>query len=688
MSPERLSILLSLGLSFSAGLGHAAGVHVRSRSADPAQTLFPSDRFTVFDPAQNTGRRVNLPKPSCSERPSDCADIDVINTLDGFNLQPRLSIPFDGPIDPATVSSRTVFLVSLGSTRPGGRPLGHVVGINQVVWDPATLTLYAESDALLDQHTRYLLVVTSGIRDLEGDPVGGDESLRPELAALAARGMGARRARVVALSLFTTQSATSTLEKVRRQIKASEPAPADFALAAGGRPTVFAAAQVAGIRFDRQIGIGRFFPVPVPVAALAVAPGAVGRLAFGRYLSPDYESEPGLIPTTASRRGRPAVQREAEVIFTLFLPSGTPPAQGWPVAIYGHGFGDSMNGTPYTVAASLAAVGVATMAINVVGHGGGPDGTLTVALTNGDSLTFPAGGRAVDVNGDGLFDATEGVSALPPHEILGGRDGLQQTVIDLMQLVREIEIGVDADGDGRADLDPSRVYYFGQSFGGIYGTMLLAVEPAVHAGAANVAGGSLPEVLRLGGFRPLLTAALAGRTPSLLNRPSGFDEELPLRNQPPRVVSVPGAPPIQQVLENMEWVQQAANPAAYAPHLRASPLAGLRPKSVLFQLAKGDATVPNPTNTAILRAGALADRATFFRNDLAFAADPTVPKNPHSFLTRIFVPSAAAVALGAQRQIATFFATDGATIVDPDGPGALFEVPIVPPLPEELNFIP
>lgn len=60
---------------------------------------FPSDRFTVADVTQNTGRRVTLPKPDCAVQPNDCADFDVINTLDGFNVQPRLSIPFDGPID-------------------------------------------------------------------------------------------------------------------------------------------------------------------------------------------------------------------------------------------------------------------------------------------------------------------------------------------------------------------------------------------------------------------------------------------------------------------------------------------------------------------------------------------------------------------------------------------------------------
>src|SRR5215213_8822930 len=75
---------------------------------------FPSDRFTVADSSQNTGLRVNLPKPDCDARPSDCEDLDVINTFDGFNLHPGLSIPFDGAIDTATVTSDTVFLVSLG----------------------------------------------------------------------------------------------------------------------------------------------------------------------------------------------------------------------------------------------------------------------------------------------------------------------------------------------------------------------------------------------------------------------------------------------------------------------------------------------------------------------------------------------------------------------------------------------
>jgi hypothetical protein len=384
----------------------------------------------------------------------------------------------------------------------------------------------------------------------------------------------------------------------------------------------------------------------------------------------------------------PAVQRVNDVFFTLFLPAGSPPPGGWPVTLFGHGFGDNRNNSPYVVAASMAAQGIATVCINVVGHGGGPLGTLIVNRTGGGPVTLPAGGRGVDQNGDTLIDATEGVSALPPQSIIGSRDGLRQTTIDLMQLVREIEVGMDVDGNGDADLNPERIYYFGQSFGGIYGTTFMAVEPSVPAGALNVGGGAISDILRLGTFRPLLTAILGARVPSLLNLPGGFNDNMPLRNLPPVIDTVPGALAIQAFLENLEWVSQAGNPAAYARHLRRSPLRRVPAKSVLFQLAKGDQTVPNPTTTAILRAGRLADRTTYFRNDLAFAANPAVPKNPHSFLTRLFTPSVAAVAAGAQIQIATFFASHGTVIIDPDGPGPLFEVPIVPPLPEDLSFIP
>jgi|SRR5438552_4385039 len=89
--------------------------------------------------------------------------------------------------------------------------------------------------------------------------------------------------------------------------------------------------------------------------------------------------------------------------------------------------------------------------------------------------------------------------------------------------------------------------------------------------------------------------------------------------------SVAGAIEIQELIDRNEWAAESGDPAAYARHLRLKPLAGVPPKSVILQVDKGDRVVTNPASTAVIRAGDLADRTTFYRNDLAFSANPTSP---------------------------------------------------------------
>jgi hypothetical protein len=649
---------------------------------------FPSDLYTVSDSTQITGLRIDLPKPDCATHPSDCADIAVLDTLDGFNIQPRISIPFSGPIDLSTVSSSTIFLVG-----PGGQ----LVSINQIVWEPATNTLHAESDEQLAQDATYLLVVTEGVHAADGTPLDGtrfrrdlnygqtkDPATKAYRKALLdalpmAMAGGADPSEIADASLFTTQSITAISRKIRAQLQAST---ATFTLGLAGERTVFPFASIASIQWQRQTGtaptfVSSFLPTPAAVG--------VGTLAFGSYGSPDYESAAKVIPPYGTATGTPVPQGTNQVQFTLFLPAGPAPAGGWPVALFGHGFTDSKNGAPWAVAGTLARTGIATIAINVVGHGGGALGTYTVNRAAEPSVTLPAGGRGIDQDGNGTIDSTEGTSAVGAQSIVGSRDGLRQTTIDLMELVKVLEAGLDVDGNGVADVSTSRIYYAGQSFGGIYGTQLLGLEPDIRAGVPNVAGGSIIEIVRLSpSFRPLLGIALITRTPSLYNTApnppfyTSFVENIPLRNLPILTDTVDGASAIQEFIDRTEWVQQAANPAAYAPYIT---------NPVIFQFARGDKTVPNPTTSAILRACGCAARATLFRNDLAFQANPAVPKNPHTFLTNIAVASVALYAIQAQTQIATFFATDGATTIDPDGAAPFFETP-TSMVPEDLAFIP
>jgi hypothetical protein len=191
--------------------------------------------------------------------------------------------------------------------------------------------------------------------------------------------------------------------------------------------------------------------------------------------------------------------------------------------------------------------------------------------------------------------------------------------------------------------------------------------------------------------------------------PDFFNENMPLRDGVPLTVvltdgttqviqspvtnTVAGAIAIQQVFDNWNWVSQPGDPVAWAPYLRKDPLPGAPAKPVIIQFAKGDQNISNPTTTAFLRAGDLRDRATYYRYDLAYNADNSlkgITSYPHVFggVITSSNPTAKAVAIGTEQQIATFFASDGTEIIQPPGvPEQFFEVPIQGPLPEGLNYI-
>ena len=530
-------------------------------------------------------------------------------------------------------------------------------------------------------------------------------SYRSELIEVlaAAQRAGIPENDIIVASVFTTQSITSPLERIRDQMDVSAPADADFQLGFDGGRTVFPLSTIAAISSTNQTRTDGSLPgvVTVPVSFLQLVPGSVGHVAFGKYVSPNYLTPDVIIPPVGTRVGSPFIQSWADVYFNVYIPSGTPPPAGWPVAIFGHGRNGDKNFS-MRVAATMASRGIATIGINAVGHGFGPYSALSVTRTDGTRVTFPAGGRGSDQNGDGAIGASEGWTAAGAHQIVGERDGNRQTVVDLMQLARVIQHGMDVDGDHLPDLDGSQIFYFGFSMGGIQGASLLAVDPTIAAGVLNSpgAGGDLTiaalSPLPVG--RPTLGALLAARVPSLLNSPGltsfggvaigppHFNENMPLRDQAAVINTVDGATDIQQLLDNTEWVRQAVDPAAFAVHLRTRPLHGVSEKPMIIQFAKGDQNIPNPLATAILRAGQLDDRAVLFRNDLAFAENPAMPKNPHRFMVNVDIPAARAFALAAQGQIADFFASGGILMLQPE-PIHLFDMPIVMRL-EDLSFIP
>jgi len=683
---------------------------------------FPSDIFTVEDATQMTGRRINYPLPDCAVRPTDCDDLEMVNMLDGWGLQPRISIPFTGDVDPTTLNSDTVFVLDLAD--------GKRIGINQPIWDPPTHTLHAESDKVLDQYHRYAVIVTNGVRDTSGKAVKATsnfESMNAHNAPVwyqtrlreifdVARAQGLVHSDIVAASAFTTQSITSVMELIRDSIVASHPPAADFKLGPNGERTVFAKTQVASATWLRhtQVSPTVLSSQAINLAPLDIVPGVVGTIAYGRYQSPDYMVHPDQYIPDAGTLSAPPLQQVNTVYFTLFLPAGPKPPNGWPIVILSGGSSTNKHSPSVSWAAKFAEHGLATIAINHVGQGFGPLTQLRINKTDVTSITFPDAGRGVDQDGDNNIG---NIKLNPPITIEGDRaggkrawtirerDAFRQTIIDFMQLIRVIEIGMDVDGNGAADIDQSRIYFVGLSQGSMLGTLLLPLEPSIRAGVLAFTTGVIPEHLRWQVMRRNeIGDALQKRIPSLLNEAYGltsidgvpvasspyFNENKPLRDKPIVINEVPGALEIQQALEFSEMVSESGlSPALWSRYVRLALFPGMPAKSVMYLFAKGDRTAVNPGTTLLLRAGNLADRTIYFRTDLAVAQDPGFPKEPHAFLVQVLSmdPLLKTVARNAQDWIGLFFQSDGTATSQPV-PTDLFEMPIVGPLPETLNYIP
>ena len=351
-------------------------------------------------------------------------------------------------------------------------------GVDRVVYDSATNTVYAHPKRQLTPSTTYRITVD-----------------------IANQGNANRRD---GATTFTTLSATDGLKDMVAQLDNGS------AFAAAG-----IAAQDRGLQVDasftatgttltytRDLGSATSTDL-VPNSSGTAA----GSYVFGSYLAPSWLTANGDIPQTPTADAGPVVQGQARLPFVAIVPAGPAPAGGWPVTVFGHGF--TRTDTDLFLAASQNALrGVATIATDVVGHGYGPRSTWNV-ISAGVTTTVPVHARGVDQDGNGVITSTEGVATLPqpaPLAQINSRDGLRRTVADVSTLVRAVAQAPTLAG---AALRPVGLTYYGQSFGGIYGSMLGGVDRSITAFGLNVPGGPISEIARLSpAFRPLVTQSL------------------------------------------------------------------------------------------------------------------------------------------------------------------------------------
>ena len=668
--------------------------------------IFPDNAFTVRDHRQVTGLRVDFRQgvdyplvggkvvPACDDTDySVCDAFAELNTLDGFDLQPRVSVPLTGPVDLGSIDDSNLYI-----TTAQGKPVG---GLRQLTFDPATNTLAGISDRFLEESTTYTVRVTSGIKDATGHPIdacGG-----------------------TCVAVFTTRTASAELVSIRRSLDVPAadsrsawaqagitPAAIPATFTQNGTNDVFLAATVApsiasplnGIVRNDQTKADPTKPLQSSVVPnLILPPSSTGYYAFGSFLSPRYQyasataqvdsvggNTDGVIPPlTTKQTPAPFGADRLGVIVVTPNPVLFPPP--WPAAIYGPGFTRS-DFDIFVTADYNASLGIVTLATDPSGHGFGPKSTITVTSA-GTPTTFLSYGRGRDLDGDGLIGdgLNDGVgptahrqadgSYLPSHKPVDGlQSGLIQTVVDNMALGRSIKTDLSIPGVGDKLVDPNRIMYYGLSFGGIYGTMLMGTDPLFNQGLLNVPGGPIVDIARLSGFRGDLATTLSHGRPDLRNGgpgADGFTEDLPLRNEPPEVIKDKGAAQLQELFGQTNWFDRSGSPETFAPRIRLRPDVAWDPKhgnpakNVVFQSAYGDGTVPNPTAGTLYRAGDLFDRVVYYRNDKT----PTYASDPHGWLAD---PTLAGRTSGEQ-QLGAFLATGQLLPTNP----LWLETPVVTP---------
>ena len=569
-----MRLLFSVAFSLFLSIAYGADTTLLYEPSSPDIGPFPTDILTQRDSNQLTGRRVNLPFPAgCGPNSleSACSDVALLNQLDGFSLYPQIRLCFSGPITWTTISDG-LFIVPLTEFSPWIRA-------TRVVYDQSSNCALAKPEKVLESGKLYALIATSAIRDAAGRPVKADprfiSSLLNLVSGYSAQGISLSAllsqlgGTIAGASVFTTLSATDWIQDARSFVVSdskSSSLVSDLTIANISDLTSItwlAQTKVSGVKSADLI------PQSPPIRLDRL--DGVDRVAIGMFLSPNFLSENFTIPQVPTRTGKlktnpyvlplPGVPKGyAPISFHVFLPSGPKPANGWPVAIYGHGMGDNQwTGATTYIASTLAKRGIALIGVEIFGHGYGPASLIQLGYRLRDPAFVPSPGRTIPVDGANFDIAKSGCVVLPGP--FATRDCFRQTAVDMFALVKLMTANNGL--SSQLGLDPSRISYIGQSFGAVLGSMVVATEPRVKTAVLNAGGGPVVDVARMQNPPALAQAYLMMRTPPVLT---------------PDVYTLPGASPqptddsnAPKAFDVTEWFNMPGDPRPLHRVSRKSP---------------------------------------------------------------------------------------------------------------------
>ena len=394
----------------------------------------------------------------------------ISTRLEGYSVSAPAFLRFGTAIDESTLPqtalastepNASVFIINVDDSSPGvgtrHPSVAHYWDPQSTFWPGHALAVRPVHGVPLQPETTYAVVITRAVRAADGrelepsddlaalldrslpsDPAidAAAEIYEPALDALADAGVP--RSEILNLAVFTTQNPTADLIAARDWL-VRQPPPEPIA------------SEWRWVRHDDDGGY---------------------TLVYGAYPSPIFQS--GELPylggggeVTIDAAGDPVVHGSFDARFSLTIPDGDPPENGWPVVLYAHGTGGDFESS-LGVADILAGVGVAVMGVDQIHHG-----TRNPTTSGPEGLVF---------------------NFINPFAF---RDNNKQAALDVVQQARfiinnRVSDRVIADPPG---FDPERVYFYGHSQGGINGPLFLAIDDQAQGGVLSGAGAHLPIAL-------------------------------------------------------------------------------------------------------------------------------------------------------------------------------------------------
>jgi len=613
--------LSSCGQTSGDGAPVATGQPTFVANFDPTNSIIPFPDDLLF--TGSLDGTLNIPVVN----PADFSDPKVaMNALDGFSTIAPISTTFAVAANAATIIAGTTLHVYEVTATRAGAVTGIVRELTAAEYtaslsatDPTGKTLVIQPRGVLKSNTRYMVVLTGGIRSTAGlplvpsstfgltkgtaplvDAAGNSlfavltnaqaQALEPlrqltQTYLAAAAGAGVPSSAVALAWTFKTQTINNILAKIQADSIATAALPANFLTvpvapspATGGLGVLSMAAFAAANGLPAAL-----FP--------NVGSVVIGAIKIPYYLSTDgVGALPAVLPGAVTAHftidpvtGLPTPNPLPETVsflMTIPVPTALHPAP-FPVIIFGHGFGGDKSNM-FGIANTLAKAGFATIAIDEPLHG---SRTFGIDLLTQDPVT----GAVIANVPDGIADSS-GRWYFNLGYLLTGRDNTRQTVADFIHLARLLEVQamdvvVNATGapgaDGLLDLAVNNVAapaappisYVGHSNGALLGTTLAAVEPAIKTFVLANPGGIASSIfLNSSELSPGVLAGLAAKG------------------------VLPGSPEFNAFFVALQTTSDDADPINYAA------LATAAGKNLLMFKQLGDLVIPNFATDALAAA--------------------------------------------------------------------------------------